>query len=255
MNIKLLIEFAKRDYTEKYAGSIFGISWAFLYPIVQIFIYTVIFAEIMGVKLPGISNIYSYGIYLVAGIIPWTLFSNIVSRTSTVFLDKKHLISKVNISLPSFGIFILISESITFLFTMSIFFIFLLISGHNLNQSILFLPLIFVIQIVFAYGFGFLIGIFTVFIRDLKEIITIVLQFWFWFTPIVYLYEIVPTFVKDILIYNPAYLFIKAYQDIFVYAKMPNFNDLIILTIIGHTILFLSYFFFKKLEKDIRDFI
>ncbi len=254
MNFKLLLEFAKRDYTERYAGSSLGIGWAFIYPLIQVFIYVVIFAKIMGAKLPGMSDIYGYGIYLVAGLIPWTAFANSLTRLSTVFIDKKHLISKVNISLPSFGIFILISETITFAITMVVFILFLLISGHPLNKSLLFVPFIYIIQMIFAYGVGFLAGIFTVFIRDLKEVIAIFMQFWFWFTPIVYVYQIIPDFAKVILKYNPAVLFVQSYQQIFVYGKMPNFNHLIILTIIGHISLFLAYFFFKKLEKDIRDF-
>lgn len=72
MRRSLLLELARRDFSERYAGSVSGLLWALLLPLVMIFIYTVIFSRVMGAKLPGIGSTYSYGIYLIAGVVPWT---------------------------------------------------------------------------------------------------------------------------------------------------------------------------------------
>ena len=95
MNLSLLIELTKRDFTERYSGSVLGVFWTFLWPLVNIFVYIVIFSQVMGARLQGSSSTYSYGIYLVAGILPWTAFANTVSRSATVLVDKKHIISKI----------------------------------------------------------------------------------------------------------------------------------------------------------------
>jgi lipopolysaccharide transport system permease protein len=209
----------------------------------------------MGAKLPGVSSTYSYGVYLMAGMVPWTAFANTVLRSSTVFVDKKHLISKIRVSLPSFPLYIVISESITFVITLCLYIIFLILSGTSLSKAIILVPFIYIVQQIFAYSMGYCIAIFHVFIRDLKEITGIVLQIWFWFTPIVYVYDILPDFAKMLVGYNPAFLFIKAYQDIFVHKEVPNLNHLIYLTLLGHIILLCGYLIFKKLEKDVRDFL
>ena len=255
LNVHFIWELAKRDITEKYSGSTLGAVWNFVYPVVNIFIFTVIFSNLMGSRLPGSSSTYSYGFYLTAGIVPWTAFSNTVLRTATVFLDKKYIISKVKVNLSSFPLYIAISESITFFVTMGIFLILLLISGYGVNRLILFVPVLYLIQQLFAYSLGFFIGIFVVFIRDLKEVINIIFQFWFWFTPIVYLYDILPEFVKEIMVLNPAFTFVHAYQNIFIYNEVPNLNSLMYLALLAVGILLISRFIFKRLEKDIRDCI
>lgn len=253
MNLSLLIELTKKDFTEKYSGSVLGVIWSFIWPLVNIFIYTIIFAKVMGARLPGDSSTYSYGIYLVAGLVPWTLFASTVSRTSTLFVDKKHIITKIRVSLPTLPLYIVMSESITFIITLSFYIIFLIITGTQLHKTLILLPFIFLIQQIFAFALGFFIAILHVFIRDLKEVIGIVLQLWFWFTPIVYVVDIVPDYVKGYFSYNPTYMFVKAYQDIFIFGQITNFNYLIRLTVLSHLLLLISYLIFKRLEKDVRD--
>jgi lipopolysaccharide transport system permease protein len=253
--VSLLIELTKRDFTERYSGSVLGVFWTFIWPLVNIFVYTVIFSKVMGARLQGASSTYSYGIYLIAGILPWTAFANTVSRSATIFVDKKGIVSKINVSLPSLPLYIVMSESITFLITLFIYMVFLLITGTPIRITLIFLPVIYVVQQIFAFSLGFFITIFHVFIRDLKEITGIVLQIWFWFTPIVYVYDILPAFAKKLIVFNPAFLFIKAYQDIFVLNQIPDFMNLLILSIMAHLLLLAGYVIFKKLERDIRDFL
>ena len=255
MNLSLILELTKRDFTERFAGSILGVSWSFIWPLVSIMIYTVIFSKIMSARMPGNTGPYSYGIYLVAGLVPWTTFANTVLRCSTVFLDKKYIISKINISLIRLPLYIVLSESITFVITMLIYLIFLIITKTPLSKWILVLPFVYIVQQIFAFSLGFFMGIFTVFIRDLKEVMNITMQIWFWFTPIVYVANILPEFVKKLLFFNPAYLFIQAYQQVFAYRVAPDFYKLIILTLIAHILLLVSFLIYKKLEKDIRDFV
>jgi len=255
MDFNLIKEFTKRDFTERFSGSVLGLLWSFIWPLVNICIYIIIFSKIMGAKLPGMSSTYSYSIYLVSGLVPWIAFSNTVSRASTVFVDKKYIITKVRISLPSLPLYIVMSESITFLITLIIFIVFLIFSGNQLNTTIVLLPFVYLLQQIFAYSLGFFCAILNVFIRDIKEMIGVIIQLWFWFTPIVYVIDILPELVKDYFVFNPACLFIGAYHDIFVFGHAPNFNHLIILTLLSHMILAFAYVMYKKLEKDIRDFV
>jgi len=103
--------------------------------------------------------------------------------------------------------------------------------------------------------FGLLMATFTVFIRDLKQIVGIILQFWFWFTPIVYVPQILPDLVKRMLVYNPAYIFVQSFQQLFVYQADPPYRQLLLLTVLVHGVLVLAYLVFRTLEKDVRDFI
>jgi lipopolysaccharide transport system permease protein len=209
----------------------------------------------MGARLPGTSSVWGYGVYLVSGLIPWTAFANTVTRSSTVFLDKKNIITKIHLDLPTLPLFIVLSETITFIVTLVIFLGILLVTGYTLSLYLLLIPVIYFIQQIFAYALGFFLGMIVVFLRDLKEVVTIGFQIWFWFTPIVYVFEILPPLAQQILFWNPALAFISAYHDIFILQKMPSFLFLSIVLFMSIVLIVLDYMIFKKLEKDIRDFI
>jgi len=255
LNLELLIEFVKRDFTEKFAGSILGSLWSFIWPLVNIIIYTIIFSKIMNARLQGIESSFSYSIYLISALLPWNTFSSTISRSTTVFIDKKHLISKINIPLPSMPFYINLSESVTFFISIVIFYGFLLIIGHKISEYHIMFPFVFILQQLFAYAIGLVLAVLTVFIRDLKEVVGIVLQIWFWFTPIVYVKDVLPNWVKKIIIFNPAFTFADTYQNIFLWNRLPQVKNLIILTIITFGLLLCSYFVFIKLESDVKDFL
>ena len=255
MNFSLVIELTKRDFIERYSGSSLGFAWSFIYPLINILIYMIIFGSLMGARLPGTSSVWGYGVYLIAGLIPWTAFTNTVTRASTVFLDKKNIISKIRVDLPTLPLFIVLSETITFCVTFVIFLCILLITGYVFTPLLLFIPVIYLIQQVFAYALGFFLAMFVVFLRDLKEVVAIVFQVWFWFTPIVYVFDIVPSIAQQVLIWNPMLAVVSGYHDIFVYQRMPSFFYLSLVLIGSIALIVLDYVIFKKLEKDIRDFI
>lgn len=255
INLSLVIELTKRDFTERFAGSVLGFWWSFIWPLVNLFIYLVVFGQLMGARLPGSSNIYSYGVYLSAGLIPWTALAGALARSSAVFLDKRHLITKIRLSLPSLLIYIILSETITFLITLALFLTFLLLTHWPLSRHLLLLPFLYYLQCLLVFGLGLLFATLTVFIRDLREVVGIVLQLWFWFTPIVYVKEILPPLAQRALLLNPAYPLIEAYQRIFVFRDLPALHSLSLLSLAVHLLILVSYAVFRYLERDLRDFL
>lgn len=254
-HMPLLWELAKRDLWERYSGSSLGALWSIIYPLVTVFIYLVIFANIMGAKLPGSSNVYSYGIYLIAGIIPWTAFANTVLRSSTVYLDRRNIISKISVDINCFPLYLVISESIVFVITMTIFTVFLLITGYQFSFVYLLIPILLLLQQLFAYGLGSILGMLVVFLRDMKETVNVIFQFWFWLTPIVYVIEIMPDFIRPLVAFNPAYWFIGGYQQIISYNTAPDVVFLLELLILSLLLLFGKIRLMRLLERDIRDLI
>ncbi|MCG7853796.1 MAG: ABC transporter permease [Methanosarcinaceae archaeon] len=251
----LIWELTKRDFSERFAGSLLGSTWAMIWPLVSLFIYIVIFGRVMGGRLPGNSALYSYGVYVAAGLIPWVAFAGTVGRSSSLFLEKRHIISKINISLPSLLLYVNLSETITFLISIGLLFVFLSFGQNNIGMEVVLLPYVFYLQQLFAFGIGLLAATLTVFVRDLKEVVGIVLQLWFWFTPIVYVQEILPDMVKKVIVFNPSYVLIEAYHKIIVFGDAPPLKGLIVMTVLTHGLVAFSYFTFRNLQKDLRDFL
>lgn len=253
--ISFILEMTRRDFVERFAGSILGSLWAFIFPLVNLVVYLVVFGKLIGAKLPGTSDMYAYGIYIAVGIIPWTSFSGTISRSTSIFLDKKNIITKLNTPLPSLFVHVCLSEAITFIISMMLLFILLAAKGNFFHVGFLLLPFIYYLQQILALGIGMLTASLVVFLRDVRQLMDVLLQLWFWFTPIIYVPEILPKFMQKIITLNPIFHIMGAYHNIFVYKTYPAFYPLVVLTIISHFLLAFSYMTFRYLEKDIRDFL
>ena len=220
-NRDLLWNFVIRDFKSRYAGSLLGIFWNVIHPLTSIIIYVVVFSRFMGARLPGTSDVYAYGIYLCAGLLPWNAFAEVISRSTTVFMDQAHLLKKVNIPKKLLGGSIVVSSFINFLIGYSIFLIFLLLTGHRLGWTGLVLIGLLALQFVFSFGLGLILSTLNVFFRDVSQLVGVVLQFWFWLTPIIYLEEILPQIARSLLYFNPMYYFVRGYQVVVLYDVLP----------------------------------
>ncbi len=257
-NLGLVFHFARQDLIDRYSGSILGGSWSFIMPLVHILIFVLVFSKIMGAKLAFFGaefSTYGYSIYLVSGILAWNNFAATVSRTTNIFRDQANLIKKIPVPLSILPLYIIITESVIFFITLGFFVIFLLLIKFPLTWHWLVLPLVFLLQISFSYALGFIFATLSVFIKDIREFVTVMLQIWFWFTPIVYVVTILPDKLQPLFELNPFYQFIQAYRDIIVHHQMPQPEGLLTLLLISILLIVVALKLFKKLERDLRDFI
>lgn len=256
MTPALLWSFTRQELVDRYAGSVLGVAWVFLQPIFTLFIFVVIFGQVMAARLPGLSSTYGYSIYLVAGMLPWLAFANTLSRTSTVFVDKKGVLSKVGLSLPMLPIFIVLAECITFLVALSLFLVFLILAGYPIKPEFLVIPWVFAVQQMLALGLGMIFAVLNVFIRDIREFIGILTQIWFWMTPIVWTPQIISPRLYDWLsTVNPMVPIVDAYHSMYLPVGEPNYFKLTMIAMLAVAVLGFGYFFVKRMERDVRDFL
>lgn len=254
-NLLLAFSFAKRDFKEKYVGTGLGQLWYILSPIITIFIYTVIFSDFMKMKLNIIDNSYAYSIYLVPGLLAWGAFSTIIMRLNTSFFEKANLIKKINVPMYTFQISIMLTELFLFIVSMSLGLIFLLLVNHPISINFLWLIPIMLVQTIFSFAIGVIISLFTPFFKDLKEAIPIVIQLWFWMSPVIYMKEMIADKYPFLLVYNPFFYFLEIYQDIFLYSKAPQMESIIIILSMTIVALVIAAFLYKKMIATIKDII
>ncbi|WP_321311701.1 ABC transporter permease [Halarcobacter sp.] len=254
-NILLAFSFARRDFNERYVGTGLGQFWYLISPLVMIFIYTVIFSDFMKMKLDIVDNSYAYSIYLVPGLLAWTAFSTIIMRLNTSFFEKSHLIKKINVPMYSFQLSIVITEA--FLFLISILFAlgFLIIVKQPITLTFFWLIPVMGLQVLFSFGIGVTLSLFTAFFKDLKEVVPIIVQLWFWMTPIIYLSSMIENKYPFLLKYNPFYYFVKIYQDIFLYSRAPSFETIGLLSLMTFLSVLIAGYLYKKMIGTIKDII
>jgi len=254
-NILLAFSFAKRDFKEKYVGTALGQLWFLIHPIVMIAIYTVIFSNFMKMKLSIVDSSYAYSIYLIPGILAWTAFTTIITRLSISFDEKKDFIKKINVPMYSFQLSMVITEFFILLFSYLLAIIFLLIINYPVTWVFLYLLPVLFLQVIFAFSLGVIISLFTPFIRDLKVIVPIVIQLWFWMTPIIYMKEMVEKDYPLLLVFNPVYYFLEIYQNIFLYSKAPSLHSLFVIFSLTAITFLLAGYLYKKMISTIKDII
>lgn len=259
MNIPLLLHFVRQDLVDRHAASALGALWTLLLPLVNILIFTLVFSRIMGARLEGMGmeslGRYGYSVYLVVGLLAWNCFAATLNRTTQVFHEKAALIGKVRMSLFSLPLYVLISETIVYLVSMVFFCLFLYLIDFQWSIHWLWWPLIFAIQQLVAYSLGLICAILSVFLRDIKEVVTVVTQLWFWLTPIVYVMTILPGKWMTLLSWNPAYHITKALRDSMIGGRAPDLQGLVVIGVLGLVLLAAGLYLGRKLEKDIRDFL
>ncbi len=254
-NILLAFVFAKKDFKERYVGTGLGQLWYILSPLITILIYTIVFSDFMKMKMNVVDNSYAYSIYLVPGILAWTSFSTILTRLTNSFVEKGQLIKKISIPMYTFQLSIVITEFILFSISIIMGVIFLLLVEHPVTTVFLWMIPIMLLQTLFAFGLGVSIALFQPFFKDLKEAIPIIIQLWFWMTPIIYAKELIEEKYPMLLIYNPFYQFVKLYQDLFLHAKAPDFSSIITISIMTLTSLLVAAYLYKKMIASIKDII
>lgn len=254
-NILLAFQFAARDFKERYIGMGLGQLWFILHPIIMIAIYSILFSELMKLKGNVYDNPYSYSIYVVSGILAWMSFSTVINRQHNIFTARAGFIKKINVPVYTYQLSIIITEFLVFSISMFLGMIFLLIVGYPVSITFLWLFPIMILQVIFAFGFGVILSLFSPFIKDLKVVVPIAIQLWFWLTPIIYMKDTIESKYPWILVYNPFYQYVHLYQDIFVYSKAPTVDSIITITMISLTTIIVAGYLYKKMVSTIKDII
>lgn len=248
-----IVSSIKNDLRSRFARSKLGGLWMVLQPLAQVAIYALVLSRIMAAKLPGINNRYAYVIYLMAGMIAWSLFAEVVTRSLTLFVDNGNLMKKMAFPRVCLPIIIggssLVNNLLLLITAVGVF----LLIGHPPTLAILWLPLLIGINLAFAIGLGLILGILNVFVRDVAQVMTVVLQLLFWLTPIVYMPTIIPDRLRVVLDFNPMVHMVIAFQDVLLYGRAPGMPGLTVIAVAAAILLIFSLVLFRRAAPEMVD--
>jgi lipopolysaccharide transport system permease protein len=243
----------KNDFLSRFARSRLGGLWMVIHPLAQVVIFAFVLSVVFSSRLSGINNRYGYALYLMAGTLAWSLFAELVSRSLTVFVDNGNLIKKMmfpRICLPAIvSGSALVNNILLFVAILAVF----ALLGHLPGWQTLWLPVLIVLNVMLGAGLGLVLGVFNVFVRDVGQVVPIVLQFWFWFTPVVYVPTTMPERYKSWLLLNPMTPLVNAYQNILVFGVQPKWLPLTGTAVFAVVSLIFALFFFRKAAPEMAD--
>ncbi len=243
----------KTELQLRFIRSRLGGLWMVLNPLFQVLIFVFVLSSVMAAKLPGIKSEFAYAIYLMSGMLFWSLFSEILNRATNIFIENGNLLKKISfpkIALPLIMVGSALFNNILLLISMIFIFGFL---GHWPGVSIIALPILIVITVAFALGIGLILGVLNVFMRDIGQVMPVILQIVYWFTPIVYVASMLPENYQHMINYNPFTPIAMSYQDVLLYGKFPNWVDLGVVATAAFLLLALSLYLFRKASAEMVD--
>ena len=243
----------KREFQSKYRNTMLGAAWTVLSPMAMILVYTLIFSQVMKSRLPGDASEYGYSIYLCAGVLTWGLFAEITSRAQNMFLEQANVLKKISFPRICLPVIVVLNALVNFGIIFGLFTVFLVGSGQFPGAVFaLLLPLL-LLQVALAIGLGMVLGVLNVFFRDVGQFFQIFIQFWFWFTPIVYPASILPADVRGMLAWNPMAAVIQSYQTILVSGRAPHWPDLLPAAVLAVLLCVLGMQLFRKRAGEMVD--
>jgi lipopolysaccharide transport system permease protein len=243
----------KREFQLKYRNSLLGAAWTVLNPLAMILVYTVIFASVMHTRMPGTNSTFAYSIYLCSGILTWNLFAEMTGRAQVVFLESASLIKKISFPRICLPLIVVLNALLNFAIIFGLFSGFLVLTGNFPGWPYFAIFPVLLVQILFSLGLGMVLAVLNVFFRDVGQFFSILIQFWFWMTPIVYPVTILPERIRSLLQLNPMASIIASYQTVLVNREWPAWAGLALPAAAGILLCLLGLRLFRKRVGEIVD--
>ena len=251
----LLFQLVRRDFEQRFVGSAIGWIWGLIHPLVLLISWTFVFQYVAKAELPA--GVDSYPLFLFAGMLPWLLFNETVTRSAPSLLDQANLITKTVFPAEIVPVSVFLSSLMNHLLALTLM---VTISGLWKNRMSVFLvvlPFFMLATGLFAVGLAWIVSSLHVFLRDTAQVLSVILTFWFWFTPIFFDEAHFPRQVHFLLTVNPMFYVVRAYREVLLYSTPSNPRELVldlaIAAACGAIMFIVGGLFFRYMKRGFAD--
>ena len=247
----LLWHMTIRHLRGQYKQSVLGFAWAFVNPLTQMLILSFVFSKILRVSSEG----EPYPLFLFVGLVPWIFFSGAIGSATDAVVNASSLVTKVYFPreiLPTAAVF---TKLVDLAFGMLILVGLMIYYGAPPGPTALWFPVIFAIQMIFTLGLSLPLAAANLFFHDVRFLVGVALNLWFYLTPVLYPVDIIPEEYRWIYEINPMAIFIHAYRRVLLHGDAPAPESMLVGLAISVVVFILGYYTFKKLEPGFADSI
>jgi lipopolysaccharide transport system permease protein/teichoic acid transport system permease protein len=249
---RFVLEMSKKDIKARYLGSFLGILWAFIQPTVQILIFWYVFQ--VGFKNAPVDN-FPFILWLISAMIPWFFISDSIIGSTNSIMENNYLVKKVVFRVSILPIVKIYSALFVHLFF--IVFMIIMFSIYGYKPNVYYFQIIYYLfsSIILLLGISWITSSLVIFLKDIGQIIAVLVQFGFWLTPIFYSINTIPEKYHFIIKLNPFFYIVEGYRETFVYQKWFWEHPWLTLNfwIITFVFLLVGTIVFKKLRPHFAD--
>jgi len=249
----LLFQLVRRDFQQRFVGSAVGWIWGVIQPLVLLASWTFVFSVCLKQKMPAGEVTDNYPLFLFAGMLPWLLFSETVQRSTSSLLDQASLITKTVFPAEIVPVSIFLSSLMSHLIALGLAVAAVGIWLNHISPGLMLLPLYMLLLGMFAVGFGWILASLQVYLRDTAQVLTVILTFWFWLTPIFITEQQFPAQLRFLLAGNPLAYLVRAYRQLLLSGRWPSLDELGIMTAFALAMFVAGGLFFRHMKRGFAD--
>jgi ABC-type polysaccharide/polyol phosphate export permease len=238
-----------RELKARYRGSVLGFLWSFINPLLQLLIYWFVFTKVLPARVEGLEP---YALFLFAGILPWTWFSASVIESTMVLITSGNLIKKIMFPAEVLPFVVVFSNLVHFILGLPILFFFMIYYG-KVHVSLVFLPAVMLLQLVFTLGVCLFVSALAVHFRDVQNIMGNLLMFWFFASPVIYSYLHVSPNIQRWLNLNPMTHILVGYHQTLFFGGIGHWPWLLAMTVGSLIVFFIGYFIFDRMRDTFAE--
>ena len=252
---QLIAALTARDLKARYRGSVLGYFWSLANPLLLLAVYTLVFTKFFPTNV-----VQPYPLFLFSGILPWTFFAAAVLESTTSISANAGLIKKVMFPAEALPLVVVLSHLVHFALAIPILLAAILafaaMGKFTLTWTMLLAPLLMLLQTMFVAGIAMTVSSASVLFRDLRDIVSNLMQLGFFVTPVIYLIDNIQSrALRAMLRINPMTPFVVAYQDIFFFGRLPNLSDTVLILFYAFGSLAMGFFVFERLRDTLAEAI
>jgi len=250
---RLLFRMVERDLRSKYVGSLIGIFWTIINPLLLLLVFTFIFAIVFKARFGPENGIGISALYILSGLIPWLGFQEGVVRSSSSLLENRNLISRVKFPVQILPAVPVVSGFLGQMIGFLILILWAGVKGKIFLAGLIFLPLWMILQLGFGLGLAYFLSALSVWVRDLIQLVPVLLLVWLYATPIFYPAKLVPEKFQILILLNPMAHLVLGYRRLLLEGGFPGLNQS--LFVCGSALLSLSIgsWVFSRMKKGFAD--
>jgi lipopolysaccharide transport system permease protein len=255
----LLRALVRRDLEARYKGSILGNFWPLLNQLAQLLILTYVFAIVLQVRLNLRTlpeNNATFGLWLFAGLIPWTAFSQGLFQASGSVISQPNLVKKVVFPLALLPLVPVVSAFIESSVGLMVLILLVGIITQKVHVTLWAFPLVWLAQLLLTAGLGYLAAGLTVFLRDVPQTLTVLLNLWFYATPIIYPATRIPENWRVLVFWlNPLTAIVEMYRDLVLEGTIAHWGEWGVTTLVAVLVFYGGVFVYRQLRSGFADVI
>ncbi len=248
-----LVEGVGLDLRQRYAGSILGLTWAALYPILLLSIYALVYVAIFRIRPTGLST-YGYVLLVFSGLVPLLSFNEALMTASSSLVANRNLLMNTVFPAELIPLRAALAAQTTAFFGLTVTLIGAFVLGHANWLVMIAVPLFWLLLVLFVAGLAWLLSLVSLVVRDVQQILGLLLLLLMILSPFGYTPDMVPPTLKALLYFNPMAYYVIAFQSVIVYDSWPSLHIVAAMVLLSGASFVFGFLFFRRTKLMFFDY-